>query len=115
MLLSLCEESGEHNSNFGRVTATFHVFGSRNGFLVDTKDVAGIKKDRGVPEYLIGNPVRIGSGPAAVTSFWPFWAENPFTFCVTVRHFWMGRPLKGEGSQKTCHGEKRPRLATVQS
>jgi hypothetical protein len=69
MLLSLCEESGEHNSNFGRVTATFHVFGSRNGFLVDTKDVAGIKKDRGVPEYLIGNPVRIGSGPAAVTSF----------------------------------------------
>ena len=64
---------------------------------------------------LIGNPVKIGDGPAAVTlPFSEFVWEKTFEickglgkkepfwpWCATFR-IWMGRPLKGRGSQKTC-------------
>jgi len=53
---------------------------------------------------LIGNPVKIGDGPAAVT---PPLANHVLvkgTLLATVRHcrIWMGRLPKGRGSQKTC-------------
>jgi len=53
---------------------------------------------------LIGNPVKIGDGPAAVTL--PFsefvWKKEPFWPLYATFQIRMGRPLKGRGSQKTC-------------
>jgi len=53
---------------------------------------------------LIGNPVKIGSGPAAVTPAFRLTAiGNSFSLDSPLfRLIVMGRLLKGRGSQKTC-------------
>jgi hypothetical protein len=55
---------------------------------------------------LIGNPVEIGSGPAAVTpAFHCKSVKDPFSLELPLfRLIDMGRLLKGRGSQKTCLG-----------
>ena len=52
---------------------------------------------------LIGNPVQIGSGPAAVAP--PFFnrkREPDQPWMPLFRYNEMGRSLNGRGSQKTC-------------
>ncbi len=51
---------------------------------------------------LIGNPVKIGDGPAAVIP--PFLSgKDPFDLCVSLSGYSrMGRQSKGWVSQKTC-------------
>jgi len=64
---------------------------------------------------LIGNPVKIGDGPAAVTLpfsefiwkktfeiFKGLWKKEPFWPLYATFRMRMGRSLKGRGSQKTC-------------
>lgn len=55
---------------------------------------------------MIGNPVEVGDGPAAVTL--PLFYNERGTPLAEggplFRRGEMGRPLRGRGSQKTCLG-----------
>ena len=50
----------------------------------------------------IGNPVKVGDGPAAVVLPFPDGKGNPFSLVCHCSRPGMGRPLKGRESQKTC-------------
>ncbi len=64
--------------------------------------------DPGALRGIIGNPVRVGDGPAAVTlASFPSGARKGELFRPYPCHCsepGTGRPPEGEGSQKTCLG-----------
>lgn len=64
----------------------------------------------GTRKGLIGNPVEVGSGPAAVTPPFSSSLEKGNSFGLSeslFRSIGMGRPPKERGSQKTCPGASR--------